>query len=303
MKLVTAATALVELGADYRLRTTLSGSIGEDGSVDTLVLRGEGDPSLEFGDLLSMARRLVELGVRRVENIVVDGSYFDEQMLPPAFEQQPNEVAAFRAPVGAVSVDRNAYELRVAPGPAADAPASVILRCPDYFALEANLNTTASGAPQVVAEQQRAGRADVIARSAAASRSASAASATSGASRPPCPTPGTACGGPALSAHRGCAARARRQPAARACPALVTHESEPLLSLLGPVGKNSDNFYAEMLLKVVGAHASHRPGSSALGAERAQALLEQVGVPQGRPRCSSTARGCSRAARSRPSTS
>src|SRR5690606_37218113 len=89
MKLVTAATALAELGAEYRLRTTLLGQLGEDGGVDTLVLRGEGDPSLSYGDLLSMTRRLVELGVRRVENIVVDGSYFDEHILPPAFDQQP----------------------------------------------------------------------------------------------------------------------------------------------------------------------------------------------------------------------
>ena len=157
MKLVTAATALVELGPEFRLRTTLSGALGEDGGLDTLVLRGEGDPSLTFGDLLSMVRRLVELGVRRVENVVVDGSYFDDQMLPPAFDQQPHEVAAFRAAVGAVSVDRNAFELRVAPGPAGDAPASIILRCPDYFALEANVNTSPSGAPQIVAEQKPRG--------------------------------------------------------------------------------------------------------------------------------------------------
>src|SRR6187401_1822538 len=38
MKLVTAATALVELGPEYRLRTTLSGALGEDGGIDSLVL-------------------------------------------------------------------------------------------------------------------------------------------------------------------------------------------------------------------------------------------------------------------------
>jgi len=32
---------------------------------------------------------------------------------------------------------------------------------------------------------------------------------------------------------------------------------------------------------VIGAHASHRPGSSALGTERSKALLEQAGVPRG----------------------
>ncbi len=157
MKLVTAATALAELGADYRLRTTLSGDIGADGGVPVLVLKGEGDPSLTFADLLSLARRLTDFGVRRVDNIVVDGSAFDDQILPPAFDQQPGEVASFRAPVAAVSVDRNAYELRIAPGPAESAPANVILRCPDYFEIESTLVTTGSGSPKVLADQRPSG--------------------------------------------------------------------------------------------------------------------------------------------------
>ena len=31
------------------------------------------------------------------------GSYFDDEILPPAFEQQPEEMSAFRAAVGAVA--------------------------------------------------------------------------------------------------------------------------------------------------------------------------------------------------------
>jgi D-alanyl-D-alanine carboxypeptidase/D-alanyl-D-alanine-endopeptidase (penicillin-binding protein 4) len=280
MKLVTAATALVELGPEFRLRTTMSGAIGEDGGVDSLVLRGEGDPSLTYGDLLSMVRRLVELGVRRVENVVVDGSYFDEQALPPAFEQQPHEVAAFRAAVGAVSVDRNAYELRVAPGPAGDAPASIILRCPDYFALEANVNTTASGGPQIVAEQKPRGEQLAL----KVSGSVPLGIRGVGYERridAPLPYAGN-CLRAALRSQRIVGAlRVRTQNPPAGLPALVTHESEPVGNLLGPVGKNSDNYYAEMLLKVVGAHASHRPGSSQAGTERAQLLLAQAGVPKG----------------------
>jgi D-alanyl-D-alanine carboxypeptidase/D-alanyl-D-alanine-endopeptidase (penicillin-binding protein 4) len=64
-------------------------------------------------------------------------------------------------------------------------------------------------------------------------------------------------------------------------PVIARHESEPLSALLYALGKNSDNFYAEMLLKVVAAHALHRPGSSQGGAERAQKLLEQAGVARG----------------------
>lgn len=280
MKLVTAATALVELGADYRMRTTLAGQLAPDGGVETLVLRGEGDPTLEFGDLLAMARRLVELGVRRVDNIAVDGSYFDDQQLPPAFDQQPHEVAAFRAAVGAVSVDRNAYELRVAPGPALDAPASVILRCPDYFALEASVTTTATGTASVNAEQKARGE------QLALKVSGSVPLGIRGVSyerrvETPLSFAGQ-CLRAALRSQRVTGAmRVRVGDVPAGMPLLIGHESEPLSVILGPVGKNSDNFYAEMLLKVIGAHANRRPGSSALGAERAQAELERAGVPKG----------------------
>lgn len=280
MKLVTAATALRELGPDYRLRTTLSGSIAEDGSIDTLVLRGEGDPSLNFGHLLSMVRRLVELGVRKVENIVIDGSYFDDAMLPPAFDQQPNEIAAFRAAVGAVSVDRNAFELRVAPGPAKDAPASIILRCPDYFALESTVNTTAEGAPHIIAEQRARGEQLAL----KVSGSIPLGIRGVGYERridSPLSYAGFCLRAALRSERMGGALRVRSFPPPTGVPLLVAHESEPLSALLLPVGKDSDNYFAEMLLKVVGAHASHRPGSSAAGTERAQQLLAEVGVPRG----------------------
>lgn len=280
MKLVTAATALAELGADYRMRTTLSGALGADGGVETLVLRGEGDPTLGFEDLLALSRRLVDLGVRRVDNIVVDGSYFDDQILPPAFEQQPREVASFRAAVSAVSVDRNAYELRVAPGPAADAPANVLLRCPDHFAVDSSVTTSASGVPSVVADQKQ--RDDQL----GLKLSGSVPLGVRGVGyerriESPLPYAGH-CLKAALRAQRitgGMRVRVGNVPSGLGL--LATHDSQPLSSVLLPVGKNSDNFFAEMLLKVVGAHAARAQGSSARGAERAQALLEKAGVARG----------------------
>jgi D-alanyl-D-alanine carboxypeptidase/D-alanyl-D-alanine-endopeptidase (penicillin-binding protein 4) len=277
MKLVTAATALVELGAQYRMRTTLAGEVGADGGVETLVLRGEGDPSLNFADLLMMTRRLGELGVRRVDNIVVDGSYFDDQMLPPAFDQQPKEIAAFRAAVAAVSVDRNAFELRLAPGPAADAPANVILRCPDYFAVESTPTTAASGAPNVIAEQRpRGDQMTLILKG-----SVPLGIRGVGYERrieSPLPYAGNCLKAALRSQRIGGNMRVRVGSPPAGVPVLVGHESEALSELLEPVGKNSDNFYAEMLLKVIGAHAQRRPGSSRGGAERALGLLEKAGV-------------------------
>jgi serine-type D-Ala-D-Ala carboxypeptidase/endopeptidase (penicillin-binding protein 4) len=277
MKLITAATALVELGADRRLRTTLSGSIGPAGEVAQLVLRGEGDPSLAFEDLLAMAGKLADVGVRTVDEIVVDGSYFDDQILPPAYEQQPREIAAFRAAVAAVSVDRNAFELRVVPG-SVDGPAAVRLRCPDHFALESTLKTTPSGAPAVVAEQKQRG--DQLGLKLSGSMPATVRSV--GYERrieSPLPYAGH-CLKAALRTRNIAGALGVRVGAVNELPpTLVTHESAALAVLLQRVGKNSDNFYAEMLLKVIGAASAHRAGSSALGVARAKALLGSAGAP------------------------
>ncbi|MDB4974575.1 MAG: D-alanyl-D-alanine carboxypeptidase [Myxococcaceae bacterium] len=279
MKLVTAATALSELGPEHRLRTTLSGSIDASGRVPLLVLRGEGDPSLAFEDLLSMARRLVDFGVREVDEIAIDGSYFDDQILPPAYDQQPREIAAFRAAVAAVSIDRNAYELRVAPGPAVDAPANVILRCPDHFALEGAIGTSASGVPNIVAEQKQQGE-QLGLRVTGTMPLGVRGVGYERRIESPLPYAGH-CLKSALRSQHIAGKLAVRVRAPDVSPGtLLTHESEPLSVLLQRVGKNSDNFYAEMLLKVVGADSAQRPGSSALGIARAQALLQRAGVPR-----------------------
>jgi D-alanyl-D-alanine carboxypeptidase/D-alanyl-D-alanine-endopeptidase (penicillin-binding protein 4) len=56
-------------------------------------------------------------------------------------------------------------------------------------------------------------------------------------------------------------------------PILVTHRSEPLMTLLPRLGKDSDNFSAEMLLKTLGARASG-VGSSEAGSK---VLLDTLG--------------------------
>jgi D-alanyl-D-alanine carboxypeptidase/D-alanyl-D-alanine-endopeptidase (penicillin-binding protein 4) len=59
---------------------------------------------------------------------------------------------------------------------------------------------------------------------------------------------------------------------------LVSHRSAQLSELLHEVGKHSDNFYAEMILKTLGMKLRGRPGTSAHGAEALTALLQQIGA-------------------------
>ncbi|HEY6726093.1 MAG TPA: D-alanyl-D-alanine carboxypeptidase, partial [Polyangiaceae bacterium] len=123
-KLLTAAVALDTLGAGFRYRTSLYGRL-EQATVRELTLTGHGDPSFGSEDLWRLARALKAQGVERVEgDLVVDQSRFDAEFEPPAYAQQPEEWASFRAPVSAISLDQNTVTLNVL-ATQADAPARV----------------------------------------------------------------------------------------------------------------------------------------------------------------------------------
>ncbi len=114
-KILTTAAVLRHFGAEFRFRTVLCGARAGD-AIARLVLRGK-RRSVGSGseDLQELAKTLAQSGVRHVGELLVDQSYFDAHFVPPAFEQQPQEWAAFRAPVSAVSLNRNVTTLNVVP--------------------------------------------------------------------------------------------------------------------------------------------------------------------------------------------
>jgi serine-type D-Ala-D-Ala carboxypeptidase/endopeptidase (penicillin-binding protein 4) len=145
-KIPTAAAALLLLGPQHRFSTGLFGNV-EGGTVAELVLRGRGDPGFSTADLRDLVRELRTRGVTKVEKILVDQGAFSE-WLPPAFEQQPNEWAPFRAPVAAVSLNRNVVSLFVRPGENEKDAAVVIADPPGFVDFEGQVRTTGRDAPE-----------------------------------------------------------------------------------------------------------------------------------------------------------
>jgi D-alanyl-D-alanine carboxypeptidase/D-alanyl-D-alanine-endopeptidase (penicillin-binding protein 4) len=81
-KLPLTYTALVRLGADYRIETDVLGQGSQDGSnwLGTLVLKGGGDPGLSTAGLRSLARQVRAAGIRRVSGgIIGDETWFDRR--------------------------------------------------------------------------------------------------------------------------------------------------------------------------------------------------------------------------------
>lgn len=262
-KVLTAATALARLGADHRFTSGIYGAI-VDGRADRLVLRSDGDPSLSSRDLERMAQDLVSDGLTRVSgDIFVDQSRFDEKFVPPAFEQQPNEWASFRAPVSAVSVDENAFVLFVRPE-VAKKRAKVTVQPSGFVEIVNEVETGARGAKQKlgVTMDPRPDRLRVKLTGVIPEGN----KGVSFARRVDDPR---LFAGYVLSATLGRlgvqldgGVKLGGKDEKRA---LVEQRSKPLGTLVAQLGKNSDNFYAEMLLKAVGADQSRAAGSSADG--------------------------------------
>jgi D-alanyl-D-alanine carboxypeptidase/D-alanyl-D-alanine-endopeptidase (penicillin-binding protein 4) len=114
-KVLTAAAALELLGPAYTFQTELFGDIDASGGCERIVIKGGGAPDLTTADLYRLIRVAKGQGLSEVKEIVVDQTRFDENFTPPAFEQQPGEWAPFRAPVSALAVNENTVSLSVVP--------------------------------------------------------------------------------------------------------------------------------------------------------------------------------------------
>lgn len=282
-KVLTAAAALSILGPDHRFSTGLYGERRANAVVGPLVLRSEGDPSLRTEDLWTMGRELFAQGVRRVEgDLVVDDGNFGTQHLPPAFEQQPQESSAFRASVGAVSVDENTLRLRVAPGATVGAPAVVSTEPSGYLQCVSTLTTAAAGTNNVnfVVTVGPDGREHGRVSGAIPLGTPSAVYARR------LESPGLAAGYALRNAleSAGIRVRGRVRVGASSAPTsamLTTHRSAPLSALLYEVGKDSNNFYAEMtLLAIAAAPMAGATGAASFerGAQRVEQWARQAGV-------------------------
>ncbi len=145
-KIPTAIAALTALGPEHRFDTGLFGR--QDGAtVPELVLRGRGDPGFSTEDVRGLVRTLRARGITKVESITVDQSAFSE-WLPPAFEQQPGEWAAFRASVAPVSLDRNVITLWIKPGDKAKDAALITVDPPGFVEISGAIRTGAADSPE-----------------------------------------------------------------------------------------------------------------------------------------------------------
>lgn len=109
VKLLTTAAALQKLGADFRIKTSVYS--GENGS---LYVAGRGDPSITEAQLQSLAQQLKRRGVDRVNELIGDDSYFQGSAVNPHWEWEDAQ-AGYGAPINSLIFNQNAIELLLSP--------------------------------------------------------------------------------------------------------------------------------------------------------------------------------------------
>lgn len=110
-KLLTTAAALRQLGPQFRYRTSIYEVAAP---TTTLRLVGRGDPSFTNVQLRSLAAQLGRQRIRQVDHLIVDNSYFQGTAINPSWEWEDIQ-ADYGAPVNSLILNQNAVDLQLFP--------------------------------------------------------------------------------------------------------------------------------------------------------------------------------------------
>jgi D-alanyl-D-alanine carboxypeptidase/D-alanyl-D-alanine-endopeptidase (penicillin-binding protein 4) len=281
LKVLTALAALRALGPTHTFETRVLATRAPDaqGSVETLYVRGGGDPALTSEDLWRLASDLRRAGLRRVkQGIVLDDSYFDSVRWNPAWG--PVTARAYYAPIGALTVNYGAYSVVVSPAEATGEAPRVLVDPPVPFL---HVTNQARTGPQRAAHTLR------VERRALPRGEEVVVSGTLAKGSPPETSPRsvldpTGYFGAMLELQLeaiGIAVEGEVRPGgvpADAAEILAFHGA-PLSDVLRRFLKFSNNQIGEALVKALGARATGRPGSWQNGLAAMRAELESAGLP------------------------
>jgi D-alanyl-D-alanine carboxypeptidase/D-alanyl-D-alanine-endopeptidase (penicillin-binding protein 4) len=290
-KLFTTAAALDRLGPAYRFKTRLyrDAEVGVDGVLPGhLIVVGGGDPGLSGrwydDDPLAVfrpwARSLVSRGVREVrDGLVLDASFFDDVQVHPDWPAE-QEARWYQAPVSALSYNDNVVLVRASGGVRPGAPAVL-----GFDPLGPPLLNLIS---QVVTAQRRT---YVGVRREAGSHTVVAAGAVgrnrtwTGDVTVPDPPLYFASALAQVLRENGVTISAPptvRTEAGPAAPRVLLHTHEtPILPVLAVCNKRSQSFFAEQILKTLGAEARGK-GTWQNGESEVRAFLASLGLDASR---------------------
>jgi len=313
MKLYTVAAALDRLSPDYRFVTSVYATTRPDAAGvvhGNLTIYGRGDPSIAarfnngdyFKAIDDLATRIVAAGVKRVEgDLVGDESYFVGPKYGAGWEWE-DLTWYYGAEVTPLTVNDNALDLFVKPGPAVGQPAVITTGPPDPLLTIVNkVSTSAKGLKRELSVHRGLGENTMtitgsiavddpgyrggigishpallfvyLLRNSLAQKGVviTGKSRTTGEVQPALMT------GVAISGTNGSAASFQNE--------IATLQSVPFSSIAAQTLKPSQNLYTELILRTLGKVApppattsNMARTSEALGLEAVRSFLKTVGI-------------------------
>ena len=275
-KLLTTAAALRRLGPQFRYRT----AIYQAANPRLRILRvvGSGDPSLTDVQLGSLAQQLSRQGMRHVQQILADDHSYQGSAINPSWEWEDIQ-SGYGAPINSLILNQNAVELKLLPQavgqplrlewadpveaigwPIHNRSRTVQPQDPEFVEVGRDFG---SSTLQIRGQLRVGGQPETVAIAVLDPAQQFLRHLRR-----------------ALRAHQITTAQtlvtsSPRPPHEREVAAVV---SPPLFQLIGETNQESNNLYAESLLKTLGANPSRTADSSAAGLDVVKSSLTDLGV-------------------------
>jgi serine-type D-Ala-D-Ala carboxypeptidase/endopeptidase (penicillin-binding protein 4) len=112
-KLLVSAAGLLEFGANYQIKTAVYG-VGNPPNLTSLRIEAKGDPSITTKSLKTILHQLQLKGIKRIENLIIDDSYFGEPQINPTWEWIDVH-SYFATAVNSAILNQNAATLTLLP--------------------------------------------------------------------------------------------------------------------------------------------------------------------------------------------
>ncbi|MGC8605357.1 MAG: D-alanyl-D-alanine carboxypeptidase/D-alanyl-D-alanine endopeptidase [Desulfomonilaceae bacterium] len=282
LKVITSASALTELGSNFRFLTAIYTDDIRSGSVGNLFVKGHGDPHLVTEELFALVHELIDNGLIEIRgSIVVDDSYFTPDK--PLDATEDPGYRSYDALYSALSLNFNSLKITVIPGVSQSRPARLIVDpASDYATVSGRVQTVAGSQSMKIDVLKKPGANDtqehVIVRGTIGVGALSKGKYVNIQS----PAMYTGYVLKELLLKEGIKVKGGVVKGLTPPDAIpyFEHQSMPLGLIVYWLGKMSSNFMAEQICLAMGAHAFGAPGTREKGLDVMRKFLVKAGVTQ-----------------------
>lgn len=283
IKLITMAAALRELGPSYTFPTEFYSEslIGKDGHLPNLWIKGYGDPLFVTEELEDLVRRIKAAGLKKIDgDVFVDDTYFDRYGLT-TYIADANE-KLYSIVTGPLSFNFNSIKIRAKPGRRLGAKPAISIEPKTRYVSVENEAKTGTDVGVVDLDAEVKPEAPKTHKNVIQIRGTIPRTIREYEFRRGVPDPAVYTGTVIMEALQSHGIQIqgglKREAVPERALLLFSHTSKPLREALKSLGKFSNNFTAEQLVKAVAAKRFGPPGSIPKGLKVLREYLESLGI-------------------------